>query len=158
MYRDAINKVQKDLSLNHSLPSRPKSFGSEYEFPDNMDNLSSIILGSWLMKLAAWRGYTLRLLASAEMETTIIEDVIASKVSTEIAAALPLKLTKDQAIGSVLKRSENATIKSELIVKQGHVVALKRILEIYTTQFEAISREISRRSIESRLIHQGVNE
>ena len=158
MYKDAISKIQKDLVANHSLPSKPASFGSEYEFPDDMDHVQSLTLGSWLMKLAAWRGYTLRLLASAEMELTIMEDVLASKVSKEIAANLPVKVTKDQALGTVIKQPENATIKSDLILKQGQVVALKRILEIYTTQFEAISREISRRSIESRLIHQGVSE
>jgi hypothetical protein len=69
-----------------------------------------------------------------------------------------VKLTKDLALGHVLLDQENAKLRLDYITKEAQVVALKRILEIYTSQFDAISREISRRGIESRIIQQGVSE
>lgn len=157
MYENAINKISQEL-LTHSLPSRPKSFGKEYDFPEDISGVQSMHLGNWLLKLAAWRGYTIRLLAKTEMEFTIMDDAFNAKVTKQLAQITEKRITKEQAVGKVLADPESTQLKVKLIEKHGQLVSMKRLLEIYTTQFEAISREISRRGIESRLVQQGVSE
>jgi hypothetical protein len=156
-YTEEITKLKDALYKNHSMPFKPASFGTEYEFPEEVSKLPSITLGSWLVKMAAWRGYTLRMLAGAEMEEKVMEEYLASKIALKMATS-EVKLTKDLALGHVLLDQENAKLRLDYITKEAQVVALKRILEIYTSQFDAISREISRRGIESRIIQQGVSE
>jgi len=157
MYERAIAKVNIDLS-SHPLPMRPKSFGKEYEFPEEVGNIPSLHLGNWLLKLAAWRGYTIRLLSQVEMEFTIMDDTFNAKVTKQLAMISDKRITKDQAVGKVLAEADDAQLKVKVIEKHGQLVSLKRLLEIYTIQFEAVSREISRRGIESKLVQQGVNE
>jgi hypothetical protein len=145
-------------TITASLPGRPVSFGKEYQFPDGVENLPSFELGGWLLKFAAWRGYIIRVLSQAEMEEKVLEEFIATKVAVQVSKGTDKKITKDQALGKVIGEIGGAELRSDLIAKQAQVVSLKRILEIYTVQFEAISREISRRGIESRLVQQGVAE
>jgi hypothetical protein len=154
-----IDDVAKRIpSVIVSLPSKPASFGQEYTFPEGIENLPSMILGGWLLKLAAWRGYVIRLLSKIEMDEKVLEEFLQTKIAVQIAKGTEKKITKDQALGRVVLEKEGSELRSELIAKSAQVVSLKRVLEIYTTQFEAISREISRRGIESRLIQQGVQE
>jgi hypothetical protein len=156
MYEEVIEKISGELT-NHPLPQKPKTFGKEYEFPEDLTMITSMTLGNWLLKLSAWRGYTIRLLAKAEMEFTIMDDTFNAKVTKQLAAISEKRLTKEQAVGKVLGDEKDAKLKVRVIEKHGQLVMLKRLLEIYTTQFEAISREISRRGIEARLVQQGVS-
>ena len=157
MYEDAMKRADLEIS-NHPLPLKPKSFGKEYEFPEEVSNIPSLQLGNWLLKLAAWRGYTIRIVARIEMEYTIMDETFNAKVTKQLAQTSDKRITKEQAVGKVLSDPEDTKLKVKVIEKHGQLVALKRILEIYTTQFEAISREISRRGIESRAMQQGTHE
>jgi hypothetical protein len=152
----AVDDIIKNIpKIKMSLPVQPSSFGQEYQFPEDVADLPSITLGGWLLKLAGWRGYVIRLLSEAEMEEVVMEEFLNTKIAIEIAKGTEKKITKDQALGKVVATPEGASVKMRLITKSGQVISLKRVLEIYTTQFEAVSREISRRGIESRIVSQG---
>jgi len=153
----SVDDVKKRIpSTIVSMPYKPSSFGKEYSFPESVSDLPSLEIGGWLLKMAAWRGYVLRLLAQVELDEKILEEFLNTKIAVEIAKEKDKRMTKDQALGKVVLTNEGETLRTDLIAKQAQVVNLKRVLEIYTTQFEAISREISRRGIESQLVKQGV--
>lgn len=153
-----VKRYERDIDVatnamkSYPLPMKPKSFGKEYDFPEDIGNIPSMQLGNWLLKLAAWRGYTVRLLAQVEMEHTILDETFNAKVTKQLAGASEKRVTKDQAVGKVLADLEDSQLKAKVIEKHGQLVGLKRILEIYTVQFEAVSREISRRGIEAKVM------
>ena len=85
-----INKRIQPVAV--SLPSKPASFGGEYQFPESIEDLPSMILGGWLLKLAAWRGYVIRLLSKIEMEEKILEEYLATKVAVQVAKGTEKKV------------------------------------------------------------------
>ena len=146
-YKIGINNIKMRMK-NLSMPSMPKSFANEYEFPDTIENISSEVLGNWMMKLASWKAYTIKLLAEADIERIIIDENFDSAVAKQLAVVdrAGKKVTKETVIGSLLSELEGfKDLKIKLIEKKAECETLKRVIEIYTTQSEAISREISRR-------------
>jgi hypothetical protein len=148
-YQEGINRVNAEVK-KFSLPVQPKTFGKEYAFPEDVTNVTSAELGNWLMKLASWRGYTLKLIAQADTEFSIMEETFNTMVAKELSKETDKRVTKDMAIGKVLAIEGMGQLKVQLIEKKAYVDSLKTVCEIYTVQFECVSREISRRNIESR--------
>jgi hypothetical protein len=145
-----------------SVPSKPISFGKEYMFPEELDKLSSPELGNWLSKLAAWEGYSMRLLTRSEIELTILEenfDIMFSKATAQeydksIGSKSP---TKDFILGRLLTTNAEASqIRDKLIKKKCETSAIKRVVEGYSIQLQAISREISRRALEIKSLQKGI--
>ena len=153
-----IEKIKQGLE-KFSLPSRPKTFGEEYQFPEDIDKLASPDLGAWMFKLAAWKGYSLRMLAIAEVERSWLKSQHDNRVSKRIAQDSDDKrrITKDHALGQlILSDSDFKQIKEKLIIKDTELEGLRQILEIYTMQIEVISREISRRALDVKLMSRGI--
>lgn len=148
-YKEAINKTT-DFLKGFPLPKKPSDFGVEYDFPEDVQGVTSTDLGRWLFRLAGWKGYTLRLLASEEVGLCIATETY----NTEILKGISIedtgkKSTKDSIIGKLLlEQPKLKKLKLENAERTSQVAALKRIVDIYTIQLEIISREISRRAIE----------
>ena len=152
-YRIGITNVNNKLS-SIPMPASPKSLGKEYQFPEIAD-ISSPELGEWLMKLSAWKGYVLKLLSKAEIERIVIDESYDTIIAKGYAAAdkAGKKVTKDIVLGSSISENEGfRELRIKLIEKKAEVEALKRIIDIYSTQLDAISREISRRGQEINAI------
>lgn len=157
-YKKAIEKNQSKMSV-FSLPTKPKTFGQEYEFPDDISNILSQDLGKWLFKLAAWKGYVLKLLSMAEMEFSILDDTCDVTVARRLSSLAKEgnKATKDIALGSEIMDSEQfKALKVSLIEKKGEVASLRRLVELYTMQLETVSRDISRRGQDIKLAQIGI--
>ena len=153
-----IEEIKKRLE-QFSLPLRPKSFGVEYQFPEDIDKLASSDLGTWMFKLAAWKGYSLRILAIVEIERSWLKSQHDNRVSKRIAQDSDDKkrITKDHALGQlILSDNDFKQIKEKLIIKDTELEGLRQILEIYTMQIEVVSREISRRALDVKLISRGI--
>ena len=153
-WKMGIEKVKTNIN-SFSLPKKPATFGQEYEFPEEISYIDSIELGKWLFKMAAWKGYVLRLLSFAEMELSILDDSYDTFIAKKIAISNKegKKITKDLALGQAI--SEDIAFRDlriRFIEKKGEVNAIKRLVELYSMQFDAISREISRRGQEIKLI------
>ena len=142
-----------------SLPQKPQTFGKDYDFPEDITGISSMSLGQWLFKLAAWKGYALRVLALSETESVVMEatyDTTIAKNLSELEIDKKLH-TKEALIGKIISSNEQIkNLRIKLIEKKGEVVSLKRIVELYTMQLDVISREISRRDQDIRLMQKGV--
>lgn len=154
MLEDIKNDFKK-----FSLPSKPKSFGEEYYFPERIDTLNSPELGSWMFKLAAWKGYALRMTALSEIDRSWLKSQHDNKVSKKIAqeSVDNKKVTKDYALGKlIIEDEEFKIVRGNLISKETELEGLRQVLEIYTMQIEVISREISRRSLDVKLTQIGI--
>lgn len=140
-------------------PKKPKDFGFEYEFPNDFSALSSDELAHWLSQLAEWEGYAMRLLAESEVQLNILEEsfeCIIAKQTVDSSEEAGKKVTKDYVLGVVLKIEGYSNIKKRIISKKSEVLSLKRLVDLYSLQFSAISREISRRSMEVKSIQKGL--
>jgi hypothetical protein len=144
-----------------SLPSKPKTFGEEYLFPEEVGKVSSVDLGSWMFKLAAWKGYAIKMMADVEIDRAGYKAKYESRLAQKIAqgALEGLKTTKDGALGAlIIGDSEFKDIRSRLITRETEVESLKQVVEIYSMQIEVVSREISRRALDVKMMQSGIVE
>jgi len=154
-----IHSIETEIMNKFSLPQKPKTFGEEYLFPEDTSNITSVELGNWLFKLASWKGYALRLIAIAEMEKSVLEDIFNTSLARRIGELdRGDRSTKELALGKIIgKDGEMRKKKAKLIEKDAEVTSLRRLVEIYSFQFDAISREITRRNSENRIMQGGGN-
>ena len=153
-----IEEARKKLGT-FSLPAKPKTFGEAYLFPEEIINLSSADLGNWMFKLAAWKGYAIRLLADSEIDRAGYKAKHDNRVAKKIAEASSegLKATKDGALGSLIIGDEEfRSIRERLIIKDAEVESLKQVVEIYSMQVDVVSREISRRALDIKMTQRGI--
>ena len=157
---EQVDKVKEDVFRKFSLPKKPKTFGEEYEFPEDVSNLTSEKLGNWMFKIAAWKGYALKKLAAYELELSINEDDYQANMAMSMNAVLTeKKLVKEQLTGKVLTSNPEMLSKNQkLSILKSTVVSLKRLVEMYTMQLDIISRDISRRSIDVKLFQKGISD
>ena len=156
-----ISKDVQGKIVQYSLPKKPGKFGEEYLFPEDIPTLESIEIGRWLSKLAAWKGYALRMLANAEMDLSIIKGmngIAVSQFTAENTDNSEKKTTKDYLLGKALDNPNFKKLRADLLKKEAEVAALQRIVELYSIQIDAISREISRRSLEIKGMQKGLGE
>lgn len=146
---NVINKINEKLD-SFPLPNKPATFGKAYDFPEDITNVTSMDLGKWMFRLGAWKGYALKVLAYAETELSIIDNLFDASLAKVLGAMEPDKMLKKEAlIGKALNENESLkALKSRVISKSGEVAGIRRVVEIYTLQLEINSREISRRSSE----------
>lgn len=156
-HNQKLGKIQEEIS-KYSLPKKPVSYGQDYLFPEDVSDVTYQDLGKWLLKLAAWKGYTFKMLALSETEMIMLDGVCDASVAKKIAMSdrEGKKITKDLALGIRLEEPEFKKTKTRLMEKESETAGLKRIAEIYTMQMEAISREISRRVSEMKTFQRGV--
>lgn len=152
-----IEKIENKLAT-YSLPNKPTTFGQDYDFPEDVNKITSHDLGKWMFKLASWKGYSLRMSSLAESEASLIEDafdVLLSKAISEIET--DKRLNKEVLTGKALAGNlDLQKLKIRSMESSAEVIALKRILEIYTMQIEIISREISRRTLDLKIQEKGL--
>jgi hypothetical protein len=154
MDADELIIKTKDKLSKLPLPARPIDFGEEYKFPSDVTNLISVDLGSWLFKLSGWKGYVLRILAGKEIESSVLQDGYDASIMMNMALLSrdDKVKNKETATGKILNGSpEIKAVYDRLVVNNAEILALKRVLEIYTVQLEIVSREISRRSYDLKL-------
>lgn len=158
MSEQTILKPIKDKIDKYPLPLRPPSFGQPYVFPEDVASLTSPQLGNWLFKLAGWKGYTLHQLAYEESEYLVLDEVFNTKMEMKMAGVVTeKKLVKEAVRGKVMVDDKDmSALKARSMEKFGTVAALKRIIELYSMQLEVISREISRRGLDIKMMQKGI--
>jgi len=152
-----LEEVKNKLN-QFSLPAKPKTFGQEYFFPEDISKVLLQELGTLMFKLAAWKGYSLRLLATLDIEKSWLENKHNNKIAKQIAQTTNEKrITKDNALGQlILNDEEFRKLKEQLIIKEAEVSSLREVVEIYSMQIEVCSREVSRRSLDLQLKQRGI--
>jgi hypothetical protein len=139
------------------LPKKAKSFGEEYEFPEDVESIGMADLGNWMLRLSALAGYTGRLLAMKEAQRTILSKSLEVKVNSEVAkiqqASDGKKVTKEAIAAEVITNDEKLRgLKRREIDLIAACNMLEILRDVYTKQGETISRELTRRSLEMKAL------
>lgn len=134
----------------YSFPVKPDTFGVDYVFPEDLTKLTLDALGQLMSRIAAYRGYTLSLLARFEPKKKIGEQTHRLKL---------IEKTRSFDDGGIQKRAkEKAEIDKEVVAlstivydNEAKSEFLSTLVTMYTGHIEVISREISRRQFASNV-------
>lgn len=149
---ERIKERQEKIGL--PLPAKPKGFGKEYDFPEDPNSLQSVELGQLMLRMAGFNGYALRVIGGLEAEQVALE----AEYRVAIADA-------GREIREKMGRVAADTIESLALANSPGLMPLYRRLteirvalarmnslsKIYTSQAGALSRELSRREMDSRV-------
>jgi hypothetical protein len=154
----AIEKAKEDIN-SFPMPNKPSTFGKPYDFPEDVVHTSLVDLGQWLFKMAGYKGYALRMLARAEIEESMLKDIYSAKISKEMAKIeAQKKMNKESMIGMILNEHEDIKVlRNRLMNVTNSIIKGKRAVEIYSMQLDVISREISRRNLDMKLMPRGTS-
>jgi len=148
-----INKAEDLTKLDsmYPIPEKPNT-GDSYSFPSNADNLSDYQIDNWLAFFGVWKGRMNYEISGIEGKLYVLEQGYELVLSTKIAALeadSPKKLLKDSLKGqAILEDSQLQELKITIIEMNGQLRILRGRLSLYESQFDTISRLITRRGQE----------
>jgi hypothetical protein len=92
------------------------------------------------------------------MEVTVMEDVYTAKMEMAMSQVQSeKKLVKETLRGQVMTSNKEINeLKARCMERAGMLAALKRIVELYTIQLEIVSRELTRRTYDLKLMQKGI--
>jgi hypothetical protein len=141
----------QELDVKYPVPQRPPG-GTSYTFPSNADSLSDSQMDDWLLFLGAWRGYMGYQISKLEGTLVILSEGFDLMMSTRVAgleAESSKRLLKDSLKGqAVLEDEELQNLKIRIIDLTAESRLLKGRLSLYESQFETLSRVVTRRGHE----------
>ena len=154
----SLEEKYNGIVTGFPTPTKPSTFGKPYTFPEDVAGIGSTDLGRWLFKLAGWKGYTIKMLAVSDSVNYVMNEVLEAKITMKMATFVSdKKLVKDALRGKIIgDDTELKELKCKCIEKTGEVMMLKRLLDLYSSQLDMISREISRRNLEMRNAQTGL--
>ena len=154
----SLEEKYTSMVTGFPTPTKPSTFGKPYTFPEDVAGIGSTDLGRWLFKLAGWKGYTIKMLAVSDSVNYVMNEVLEAKITMKMATFVSdKKLVKDALRGKIIgDDTELKELKCKCIEKTGEVMMLKRLLDLYSSQLDMISREISRRNLEMRNAQTGL--
>ena len=141
----------QELDAKYPNPQRPNG-GTSYAFPSNADSLSDSQMDDWLLFLGSWRGYIGYQISKLEGKLVILSEGFDLMLSTRIAgleAESSKRVLKDSLKGqAVLEDEELQNLKINIIDLTAETKLLKGRLSLYDSQFETLSRVVTRRGHE----------
>ena len=148
-----LNKAAElhNLDIQYPVPERPEG-NHHYTFPINADRLTDIEIDNWLLFLGAWRSYLNYQISRLDGEHSILSEgydlLLSSKVAI-LEKESEKRLLKDSLKGQALAEDDQLQqLKIRTIELNGELKLLKGRLSLYDSQFETISRVITRRGQE----------
>ena len=150
---DAVVAAEKLLSeTGLPLPKKPEGFAGEYEFPTDPTKLSGLELAQLMGRLAAWRGYLMRVMGLQEAKLMSFETVYDIMLGAAMAQAQGDKReVKEILKARAITENNNLRRMTQRITElRAQRLLLKSQDDIYGLQWAAMSREQGRRSDEIR--------
>ncbi|MAH46140.1 hypothetical protein CMI37_09925 [Candidatus Pacearchaeota archaeon] len=148
-----LNKAAElhNLDLQYPVPERPEG-NHHYTFPLNADRLTDVEIDNWLLFLGAWRSYLNYQISRLDGEHSVLSEgydlLLSSKVAV-LEKESEKRLLKDSLKGQALAEDDQLQqLKIRTIELNGELKLLKGRLSLYDSQFETISRVITRRGQE----------
>ena len=148
-----LNKAAElhNLDIQYPVPERPEG-NHHYTFPINADRLTDIEIDNWLLFLGAWRSYLNYQISRLDGEHSILSEGYDLLLSSKIAVLekeSEKRLLKDSLKGQALAEDDQLQqLKIRTIELNGELKLLKGRLSLYDSQFETISRLVTRRGQE----------
>jgi len=148
-----LNKAAElhNIDIQYPVPERPDG-NHNYTFPINADRLTDVEIDNWLLFLGAWRSYLSYQMARLDGEYSVLSEgydlLLSAKIAT-LEQASEKRLLKDSLRGQALAEDEQLQqLKVRTIGLNGELRLLKGRLSLYDSQFETISRVVTRRGQE----------
>lgn len=150
---ESANKILKDLGA--PSPEKPKEFDKKFEFPTDVSRLKIHELGNQMLMFAAFRSYCDSQLASLESSMIILsgvyEIILGYEMFTIQNEHTGGRLVKEQMIAAAIQEN---TILNDLwqrkLEREAVINSLKAKYRMFDQSYQALSRELARREIESR--------
>jgi hypothetical protein len=140
-----------NIDIQYPVPERPEG-NHHYTFPINADRLTDIEIDNWLLFLGAWRSYLNYQISRLDGEHSVLSEGYDLLLSSKIAVLekeSEKRLLKDSLKGMALAEDDQLQqLKIRTIELNGELKLLKGRLSLYDSQFETISRVITRRGQE----------
>ena len=141
----------QNIDAQYPVPQRPEGNHS-YTFPINADRLSDVEIDNWLLFLGSWRGYLGYQISRLEGEQSVLSEGYDLLLSSKIASLekeSEKRLLKDSLKGQALLEDDQLqNLRLRTIEIAGELKILKGRLSLYDSQFETISRVVTRRGQE----------
>ena len=148
-----LNKAAElhNVDIQYPVPERPDG-NHHYTFPINADRLTDVEIDNWLLFLGAWRSYLNYQISRLDGEHSVLSEgydlLLSSKVAV-LEKESEKRLLKDSLKGQALAEDDQLQqLKIRTIELNGELKLLKGRLSLYDSQFETISRVITRRGQE----------
>jgi hypothetical protein len=148
-----LNKAAElhNLDIQYPVPERPEG-NHHYTFPINADRLTDVEIDNWLLFLGAWRSYLNYQISRLDGEHSILSEGYDLLLSAKVAILereSEKRLLKDSLKGQALAEDDELQqLKIRTIELNGELKLLKGRLSLYDSQFETISRLVTRRGQE----------
>ena len=140
-----------NVDIQYPIPERPEG-NHHYTFPINADRLTDVEIDSWLLFLGAWRSHLAYQIARLEGEQSVLTEGFDLLLSSKVAALekeAEKRLLKDSLKGQALIEDDQLQqLKVRTIEINGELKILKGRHSLYDSQFETISRVVTRRGQE----------
>ena len=140
-----------NVDIQYPIPERPEG-NHHYTFPINADRLTDVEIDSWLLFLGAWRSHLAYQIARLEGEQSVLTEGFDLLLSSKVAALekeAEKRLLKDSLKGQALVEDDQLQqLKVRTIEINGELKILKGRHSLYDSQFETISRVVTRRGQE----------
>ena len=148
-----LNKAAElhNVDIQYPVPERPDG-NHHYTFPINADRLTDVEIDNWLLFLGAWRSYLNYQISRLDGEHSVLSEgydlLLSSKVAV-LEQEAETRLLKDSLKGQALAEDDQLQqLKIRTIGLNGELKLLKGRLSLYDSQFETISRVVTRRGQE----------
>lgn len=141
----ADDKELDDIVRGFSLPLKPKTYGKNYEFPEDATRLSIEEIGDWMLKLSAYRGYVLSLYIRYEIKRRMLEENYKIKLAEE-SRKIDSKTVKEKMNEAILVPAVRE-IHKKMMSREKDSMFCKGLADIYTGQIETLSRELTRKQM-----------
>ena len=141
----------QNVDMQYPVPERPEG-NHHYTFPINADRLTDMEIDGWLLFLGAWRSHLAYQIARLEGEQSVLTEgfdlLMSSKVDT-LEKESEKRLLKDSLKGQALAEDDQLQqLRVRTIEINGELKILKGRHSLYDSQFETISRVVTRRGQE----------
>ena len=141
----------QNVDMQYPVPERPEG-NHHYTFPINADRLTDMEIDGWLLFLGAWRSHLAYQIARLEGEQSVLTEgfdlLMSSKVAT-LEKESEQRLLKDSLKGQALADDDQLQqLRVRTIEINGELKILKGRHSLYDSQFETISRVVTRRGQE----------
>ena len=149
-WREAVEEARAEVAKKgFPIPKPPEGMSKAYSFPMDVDGLSDPALGKLMLQLTSWHSYTLVQLGWADAEHSALEAIFEMVVGDRVVKAmkeLDKKADKASLRASVISADENLrTVFKNLVKLEARVRHYQALADLYISQFNGLSRELSRR-------------
>ena len=148
-----LNKAAElhNVDIQYPVPERPEG-NHHYTIPINADRLTDVEIDNWLLFLGAWRSYLNYQISRLDGEHSVLSEgydlLLSSKVAV-LEKESEKRLLKDSLKGQALAEDDQLQqLKIRTIGLNGELKLLKGRLSLYDSQFDTISRVVTRRGQE----------